>query len=124
MTGLRIHDDAVGELAIGDDGLSVGAVEIHRMNAAAAQLENEQAADTAQCSLFWSPEVQSDSIDIQRYSDDDPSGSCRCFRPGLCVFASTVSAAAIHSSSRSVAQKRSADSLSFAGAALGLSVSR
>ena len=45
MTGLRIHDDAVGEMAIGDDGLAVGAVEIHRVNAVAAQFENEQAPD-------------------------------------------------------------------------------
>ena len=45
MTGLRIHDDAVGEMAIRDDGLAVGAVRIHRVNAVAAQFENEQAAD-------------------------------------------------------------------------------
>ena len=45
MTGLRIHDDAVGEMAIGNDGLAVGAVEIHRVNAVAAQFENEQAPD-------------------------------------------------------------------------------
>jgi len=45
VTGLGIHDDAVGEMAIGDNGLAVGAVEIHRVNAVAAQFENEQAAD-------------------------------------------------------------------------------
>jgi hypothetical protein len=45
MTGLCIHDDAVGEMAIGNDGLAVGAVEIHQVNAVATQFENEQAAD-------------------------------------------------------------------------------
>ena len=44
MTRLRIHDDAVGKVAIGDDGLAVGAVGIHRVNAVAAQFENEQSA--------------------------------------------------------------------------------
>ena len=29
MTSLRIHDDAVGEMATGNNGLAVGAVEIH-----------------------------------------------------------------------------------------------
>jgi hypothetical protein len=33
MTCLRVHDDAVGEVATGDDGLAVGAVGIHRVNA-------------------------------------------------------------------------------------------
>jgi hypothetical protein len=41
VTRLRIDRDAVGVSAIGDDDLLVGAVGIHRMNAAAAQLENE-----------------------------------------------------------------------------------
>ena len=45
VTGLRIHDDAVGKTAIGDNGFAVGAVGIHRVNAVAAQFENEQAAD-------------------------------------------------------------------------------
>jgi hypothetical protein len=45
MTGLRIHDDAVEEMAIGNDGLQVGVVEIHRVNAVAAQFGNEQAPD-------------------------------------------------------------------------------
>jgi hypothetical protein len=41
MASLRIHDDAVGEVAIGDDGRAVGAVGIHRVNAVAAQFEDE-----------------------------------------------------------------------------------
>jgi hypothetical protein len=45
MTGLCINDDAVGEMAIGYDGLAVGTVEIHRVNAITAQFENEQARD-------------------------------------------------------------------------------
>jgi hypothetical protein len=53
MTGLRIHDDAVGEMAIGNDGLAVGAVEIHRVNAVAAQFENER--PTAVLALDESP---------------------------------------------------------------------
>src|SRR6478672_1181203 len=42
MTSLRIHDDAVGEMAIRDNGLAVGAINIHRVNAVAAQLQHEQ----------------------------------------------------------------------------------
>jgi hypothetical protein len=41
VTRRHIHGDAVGETAIGDDGLAVGAIRIHRMNAAGVQLENE-----------------------------------------------------------------------------------
>ena len=44
MTRLRIHDDAVGQMAIGDDGLFVGPVRIHRVDAAGVEFENEQAA--------------------------------------------------------------------------------
>src|SRR5262249_47817408 len=44
VTGLDIHGDAVGQATIGDDGLAVGAIGIHRVNAASAQLENEQSA--------------------------------------------------------------------------------
>jgi hypothetical protein len=40
----HIHDNAVGETAIGDDGLAVGPVGIHRVNAVPAQFEKEQAA--------------------------------------------------------------------------------
>src|SRR5258708_39609430 len=41
MTCLRIHDDAVGEMAIGNNGLAIGAVDIHRVNAVAPQFEKE-----------------------------------------------------------------------------------
>ena len=41
MTRLHIDDDAVGKGAIGHDDLAVGAVRIHRVNAAAAQFEKE-----------------------------------------------------------------------------------
>jgi hypothetical protein len=34
----------VGQMAIGDNGLAVGAVVIHRVNAIAAQFEKEQSA--------------------------------------------------------------------------------
>ena len=44
MTSLRIHDDAVGEVAIGDDRFAVGAVRVHRVNTVAAQFEKEQSA--------------------------------------------------------------------------------
>ena len=40
----RHNGDAVGEAAIGDDGLAVGAIGIHRVNAVPAQFENEQSA--------------------------------------------------------------------------------
>ena len=41
MTGLDIDDDAVGKVAIGDDGLAVGAVRVHRVNAVAAQFKKK-----------------------------------------------------------------------------------
>jgi hypothetical protein len=41
MTRLRIHDDAVGEMATSDDGLAVESVGIHAVNAVAAQFEKE-----------------------------------------------------------------------------------
>ena len=41
MTGLRVHHNAIRKSAIVDDRLSVGAVGIHRVNATAAQFENE-----------------------------------------------------------------------------------
>jgi hypothetical protein len=44
VTCLRIHGDAVGVAAIGDDDLAVGAVRVHRVNTVAAQFENEQSA--------------------------------------------------------------------------------
>src|SRR5262249_12409340 len=46
MPRRHIHGDAVGETAIGDDGLAVGAVGIHRVNAVAAQFKNEQPGGT------------------------------------------------------------------------------
>jgi hypothetical protein len=44
MTCRRIHDDAVGEVAISDYRFAVGAIRVHRMNTVAAQFENEQSA--------------------------------------------------------------------------------
>jgi hypothetical protein len=41
MTRPRIHDDAVGEMAISNNSFAVGTVEIHRVNAVAAQFEKE-----------------------------------------------------------------------------------
>ncbi|HTO66669.1 MAG TPA: hypothetical protein VMM15_36090, partial [Bradyrhizobium sp.] len=41
VTSSGVHRNAIGQSAIGNDNLSVGAVRIHRMNAATAQLENE-----------------------------------------------------------------------------------
>jgi hypothetical protein len=36
--------DAIGEVAISDDGLALGPVRIHRVNAVDAQLKKEQTA--------------------------------------------------------------------------------
>ena len=44
MTGLNVHDDAVGKAAIADDGLFLGPVGIHRVNETGVQFENEQSA--------------------------------------------------------------------------------
>src|SRR5262245_6468625 len=44
VTGLHIHGDAVGVATIGDDGLAIGAVGIHRVNAVAAEFKDEQSA--------------------------------------------------------------------------------
>ncbi|WP_347338803.1 hypothetical protein [Bradyrhizobium vignae] len=44
VTRLYIHDDAVGEAAVGNDDLAVGTIGIHRVNAVTAQFENEQSA--------------------------------------------------------------------------------
>ena len=41
---LFIDGDAVRDAATGDDGLAIGTVEFHRVNAIAAQFENKQAA--------------------------------------------------------------------------------
>src|SRR5262249_7412426 len=41
MTRLDIHADAVGKAAIGDNGLAVRAVGVHRVNAVAAQFEDK-----------------------------------------------------------------------------------
>src|SRR5262249_33070129 len=42
VTSLYIHGDAVGEATIGDDGLAVGTIGIHGVNAVPAQFEDEQ----------------------------------------------------------------------------------
>ncbi len=42
MTRLRIHDDAIGEVAISHDGPAVRSIGVHRVNAVAAQFEHEQ----------------------------------------------------------------------------------
>jgi hypothetical protein len=44
LTGIHVHDDAVGEAAIRDDRLEVGSVGIDRVNAATAQFEEKQSA--------------------------------------------------------------------------------
>jgi hypothetical protein len=44
---LDIHDDAIAVAAIGDDGLFVGPVRIHRVNTAGIQFGTEQAADSS-----------------------------------------------------------------------------
>jgi hypothetical protein len=41
VTRFNVDDDPIAVSAICDDGLSVGAIRIHRMNAAGVQLENE-----------------------------------------------------------------------------------
>ena len=45
MAGLEVDRDAVREMTVGDDDLSVGTVGPHRVDAVAAQLEDEQTAD-------------------------------------------------------------------------------
>jgi hypothetical protein len=45
MAGLDIDDDAVWQMAIRNDGLAVGAVRVHGVNAAGVQLENKEARD-------------------------------------------------------------------------------
>jgi hypothetical protein len=45
VTRIGIDDDAITEAAIGDNGLFVGAVGVHRVNDTGVQFENEQAAD-------------------------------------------------------------------------------
>jgi hypothetical protein len=44
VTGLHIDADAIGEATISDNGLAIGAIGIHRVNAVPAQFENEQSA--------------------------------------------------------------------------------
>ena len=41
VTGLGVHGNAVGQPAIGHDGLFVGPVCVHRMNTTSVQLKNE-----------------------------------------------------------------------------------
>jgi hypothetical protein len=41
MTSLRIHGDAVREAAIGDEGLAVGTIGFHRVNAVPAQFKEK-----------------------------------------------------------------------------------
>ena len=45
VPGFDVDRDAVGEPALGDDDLAVGAVRVQREHAVAAGVENEQAAD-------------------------------------------------------------------------------
>ena len=45
MASLSIDDDAVGQMAIRHDGLAVGTVRIHGVNAAGVQLKNKQTRD-------------------------------------------------------------------------------
>ena len=47
MASLNIDDDAVGQMAIRHDGLAVGTVGIHGVNAAGVQLKNKEAWDAA-----------------------------------------------------------------------------
>ena len=42
MASLGIDDDAVGQMAIRHDGLAVGTVRIHGVNAAGVQLKNKE----------------------------------------------------------------------------------
>src|SRR4029077_1859294 len=44
VPGFDVYRDAVGDPAIGDDDLAVGAVRVHREHPVAAGFENEQAA--------------------------------------------------------------------------------
>ena len=44
MTGIRIYDNAVGEMAISGDDLAIRAIGVHRVNSVAAELEEEQSA--------------------------------------------------------------------------------
>jgi hypothetical protein len=45
VTRIGIDDDAITEAAIGDNGLFVGAIGVHRVNDAGVQFENELALD-------------------------------------------------------------------------------
>ena len=45
MAGLDIDDDAIGKMTVGNYDLPAGAVRTHRVNAATAQLENEQSVN-------------------------------------------------------------------------------
>src|SRR6202030_740378 len=45
MASLGIDDDAVGQMAIRHDGLAVGAVRIHRVNAVGVNLKDKQTRD-------------------------------------------------------------------------------
>jgi hypothetical protein len=49
MASLGIDDDAVGQMAIRHDGLAVGTVRIHGVNAAGVQLKNKEARDDGAC---------------------------------------------------------------------------
>jgi hypothetical protein len=42
MANLNIDDDAIGQMAIRHDGLAVGTVRIHGVNAAGVQLKNKE----------------------------------------------------------------------------------
>jgi hypothetical protein len=45
MSGLSINDDSIGDLASGEDDLSVRAVGIYREDATATRFEKKSAAD-------------------------------------------------------------------------------
>ena len=45
MAGLDIDDDAVGQVAIRHDGLAVGTVRIHAVNAAGVHLKDKETRD-------------------------------------------------------------------------------
>ena len=49
MASLDIDHDAIRKMAVRDESLPAGAVRTHRVNTAAAQLENEQSANGIVC---------------------------------------------------------------------------
>jgi hypothetical protein len=49
ITSLGIHNDAVGQMTIGNDGILVRSIGIHHMNAARVYFENEEPTGRADC---------------------------------------------------------------------------